>query len=371
MHVVRSLEVGGLEDVVVNLINGSVRLGVESCVAHLIERGPLTARLWSAGTWEGHAESHSWLTALLSLIAMIRRNCVTLIHSHNPQPHLAAVVASLVTGVPIVHTKHGRNSPESPRRVWLYHQLSRRTARVVAVSDDVAHIVRDIERVPESKIRVILNGVDTETFVPPSEEERAESRGRLGLSTNAFVIGSVGRLSPEKNYVLMIRAFARLCRTLSKDHAPVLLIVGDGPDRRRVHDCVADCGVEDRCVLAGMQSDVLSYLHAMDIFSLSSLTEGTSITLLEAGATELPAVVTDVGGNGEVIRHDQTGLVVPSADEAALASAWERLARDTARRHTMGKAARSRVLAEYSLTAMIRKYYREYCAVTGRSQEES
>jgi glycosyltransferase involved in cell wall biosynthesis len=414
LHLVRALQVGGLEDVVVNLVNGLASSGVECHVGCLVEEGEWIGRTKAKGIWVGQLGHTGKARVLLGLCDYLRRHGITLIHSHNPQPHAFAVAASLATGVPVVHTKHGRNFAGQPnaRRVWLNRQLARFSKRIVAVSDDAARVSVEIEGVPEEKVIVIRNGVDVERFGAGNrgqgsgvrgqasgtgggdlEEggQRTETRRRLGIPMDGFVIGSVGRFSPEKNYPLLVRGFARFCGQMSgstptlpypreagrqvsgvrrqreeesaPSATPTLLLVGDGPDRARIEQTIAECGVRRQVVLAGMQADVVPWLGVMDVFCLSSVTEGTSITLLEAGAAGLPCVVTRVGGNAEIVEDGQTGMAVPSQDVAALTQAFDTLYSGPDLRHRMGLAARARVEQRYSLQSMVCQYAALYEAV--------
>jgi len=135
---------------------------------------------------------------------------------------------------------------------------------------------------------------------------------------------------------------------------------GDGPERGRLEALAAELGVSERAMFAGLQADPIPFYAEMDVFCLSSDTEGTPMTLLEAGACGLPSVVTDVGGCAEVVQDGATGLVVPKGDAMALAAALEKLCRDVALRARMGQTARERVMAEYSVEAMVAGYERVY-----------
>jgi len=322
----------------------------------------------------------------------------------------------------VVHTKHGRNYPEDAKRVWLNRQLSRFSVVVAAVSGDAAKVALEVEKVPEEKVMVLYNGIDTERFAPRKCERgewgvesgllgvdggesgvdptsprlrrascgewRVES-GEWGAETGLektdgesatrsdspqstvhgpLVIGSVGRLSEDKDYPMLVRAFALMQQRLSTLHGPhstvpvQLLLVGDGPDRQLIEHEAQKQGVSDVCELAGMQSDVEEWYRKMDVFCLSSVTEGCSMTLLEAGASGLPSVVTDVGGNRELVADGESGFVVPSGDESAFADALEALVEDEELRRKQGAVARARVVEQYSTRSMVATYlglYRE------------
>jgi glycosyltransferase involved in cell wall biosynthesis len=145
--------------------------------------------------------------------------------------------------------------------------------------------------------------------------------------------------------------------------------VGDGPGRESIEKAVLDLGLRDRVALPGMRDDVQEWLHCMDVFCLSSSQEGTSITLLEAGACGVPAVVTDVGGNGEIVRDGVTGVLVSSGDERGLAAAFARLAADRRLREHLGDEARRRVKARYSVDRMVEQYLEVYRQAVGAEHD--
>jgi glycosyltransferase involved in cell wall biosynthesis len=271
------------------------------------------------------------------------------------------VAAAALARVPLVHTKHGQNWPDNPRWVWLSRQMSRLTRTIIPVSADIERIVTRIEKVPARKVVKIVNGLDTEAFGAGDGSQESGVRARLGIEPEAFVVGSVGRLAWEKNYELLVGAFAALSQRAPGSR---LILVGEGPYRERIAQAARAAGVFARCVLPGLQENVAPWLGALDVFCLSSLTEGTSVTLLEAGASGLPAVVTDVGGNAEIVQHGVTGLVVPSGDREALAGALLELQADLERRRRMGAAARRRVQECYSLERMVRAYLAVYESVS-------
>jgi len=397
------MDVGGMENVVLNLTRGLERCGVESFVGCLLHGGVWAGEGRVTDVWHGRRGERSGPAVLFSLCRYLKRKRISLIHSHNSYAHIFAFAASILTGIPLVHTKHGRNWPDNPKWVWLSRQMSRFTRRVIPVSEDIARIVRDVEKVPVSKVVKILNGVDTEVFCPiterpttnaqqptPKLEDSHVGRGTLdvgrwaldspiarlrderGIPADAFVVGSVGRFSPEKQYPFLVTACARFVREAGSGKRkaesgmeggePWLVIVGDGREKQAVETTADRLGVKDRVILPGVRDDVVDWLRCMDVFCLSSDQEGTSITLLEAGATGIPSVVTDVGGNAEIVKDGATGIVVPFGDEAALAGAFERLSTDEELRSMMGKESRERVKAHYSLEKMVDDYaavYRE------------
>jgi len=356
LHLVRALRIGGLENVVVTLLNGLQTRGVECYLGCLLEGGEWLGRVQPRGVWIGRSEEIGSVAAILGLCRYLRRHRIDLLHTHNSQAHLLGAPAALLARTPLIHTKHGQNWPDNPRWVWLSRQLSRCSRRIVAVSGDIARIVTEIERVPVRKVTTIINGIDLSRFEAGADGGQ-KIRGQLGIPENAFVVGSVGRLAWEKNYELLVRAFARLWQQAPGSR---LLLVGEGPYRSRIAEQARASGVADACLLVGAQQDVAPWLRAMNVFCLSSLTEGTSITLLEAVACGLPCVVTAAGGNAEIVEHGVTGLVVPREDETQFAAALLQLHADADLRRRLGQAARQRAAERYAATRMVDEYLQLY-----------
>jgi glycosyltransferase involved in cell wall biosynthesis len=168
---------------------------------------------------------------------------------------------------------------------------------------------------------------------------------------------------------MLVAAFGMFCDGAPEGVRADLVLVGDGPDRENIEAAAADLGLKEHVTLTGMSDRVADWLRTMDIFTLSSRTEGTSITLLEAGATGLPPVVTDVGGNREIIDGGNAGVLVAPGDPQLLADAFLELAGNASRRRELGEKARARVCERYSVDAMVDGYVRIYEEVLGERAE--
>jgi glycosyltransferase involved in cell wall biosynthesis len=169
--------------------------------------------------------------------------------------------------------------------------------------------------------------------------------------------GTVGRLQAVKDQLTLVRAFAQcVARRLPGSEQLCLLIAGDGPLRAEVEDEVRACGLGARIWLAGEREDVPEVLRSLDFFVLPSISEGISNTVLEAMASALPVVATAVGGNSELVVDGETGVLVPPADPAALATALSTCAADAALRQRLGQAGRRRVEQGFSLDGMVERY---------------
>ena len=369
-HVVLGLNVGGLERVVLRLLERLDRTRFAPIVCALDEPGELApelARLHVPLLMVPRAPGLDFgLTVRLS--RLLARERVELVHTHNTSPHLygalAAMIARLAPGgaAPrVVHTKHGRNAPGSRRSVLLNRFASALSARVVAVSEDARDVSLRIERADASRVVTIVNGVDTDEYRPTGDRGAAGSL--LGIPRGGFHVGCVARISPEKDQLTLVEAFARFRAGRPGAH---LTIVGDGPARQAVEERARALGLEHAVRFAGPPPAHAPGLGAVDVFALSSRTEGIALTLIEAAASGLPIVATRVGGNAEVVVDGVTGLLVPPADPIAFAAALDAIAsRPGWLRAEMGLAGRARVEARFGVDQMARAYQRLYTAVRG------
>lgn len=355
-HIVRSLNVGGLERVVIDLIRGLRQEGTVNFLACLIEPGDWASEAAVDELWCGRLPDRGPLVTFATLCRFLRKAGVTVIHTHNSHPHKYGAPASVVTGIPLVHTKHGRNWPDNPRWVWLSRQLSRVSRFIVPVSRDIERIVLDREHIPARKVQLVVNGADPEYYSPGPSPFRQSYFG------SAVVIGSMGRFSPEKRYTQLVKAFAAVKQRVAEAR---LVLVGDGSERAHIESVIRSCGRGDSVLLPGMTKQSVEWLRAMDVFCLASEQEGTSRTLVEAGLCGVPAVVTCVGGNSEIVEDGKTGFVVAPDDFEGLVQRLVQLGRDEALRITMGRAARERMIARYSLQQMVKSYQELYRRAAG------
>jgi glycosyltransferase involved in cell wall biosynthesis len=218
--------------------------------------------------------------------------------------------------------------------------------------------------VSRRKVSVIHNGIDMAPF--EAGAERQSIRAALGIPEDAVVVGTVGRLSEVKRVDLLIAAFAQI-----RDQCPQarLLIVGHGPERATLQKLQTALRLDHEVCFAGYQSKPAPYLQAMDLFALTSRSEGLPLSVLEAWATGLPVVASYVGGLPEIVEQGQNGLLFPAGDQTALAAAISRLLENPQMRTALGQAGRDRVRRSFSGTAMWEKYSRHYSEMlAGRSK---
>jgi sugar transferase (PEP-CTERM/EpsH1 system associated) len=350
VHVLDSLAVGGMENGVVNLINAT-RDHLQHTVVTVSGGGPLSDRLPASVPVHCIGKGAGVdLGAVFRLSRLLRRVRPDVVHSRNWGAFDTVLAARLAGLRTVVHGEHGREAadPEGldPRRNGLRRVLAPLVSRFVTVSFDLRRWLITTVRIPAHKVVTIHNGVDTTRFVPG---DSAEARETLGLPTAATVVGTIGRLDPVKDQAGLIAAFSGL---VGSGSSPILAVVGEGPSRPALEREIRRHGLADRVRLFGERRDVPTVLRALDVFVLPSRAEGMSNTILEAMATGLPVVATDVGGNPELVESEVTGRLVPSGDPGALEAALRAYVTDSYLRSLQGKAGRERVLEHFSLDRM-------------------
>ena len=361
VHVVENLDRGGLERTVVDLIASQRDAGHECRVICLFKLGLLARELLASGVRVDACGKRPGLDlrALRRARALIRQSPDAVIHTHNAMAHYYAVLASL--GPPVkcrINTRHGMGGrARSGRQEWLYRQSLRGTDYAVAVCEAARQRFAADGMRPRRALLSVPNGIRLERFRPADDVARQSLVAELGLPTGSRIIGTVGRLQPVKDHALLLRAFAKV-RVQVPEAA--LVIVGDGPLRAALEAQAEQAGLSDAVRFMGDRHDVPRLLTGMEVFALTSTSEGYSVALLEACASSLPIVATDVGGNREIVRHGINGRLVPSGDTAAIATALIALLRGGEQAAAMGRAGYAWAQAEASFRTMAERYHGLY-----------
>ena len=358
VHVVLSLDLGGLERLVIDLVREGRRFGQLASVVCLERPGLLAPELEALRVPVFCVEKPPGLRPeifrrLRKLFRLLRPDVV---HTHQIGALCYAGQAARKAGVPVVvHTEHGKNYASRRRTRWLGRLAGRYAQRFFCVSRDIAEELRACRIVGKTKIAVAPNGIDIGKFRDPAA--RIETRRELGIPPSAPLIGAIGRLTEIKRYDLLIRAFARL-KLRSTDAR--LLLVGDGPERRELERLAAELLPPDCVHFVGYQSAPERFLPAMDVLAMSSRSEGMPLAVLEAWAAGVPVVASRVGGIPELVADERTGLLTEFGDVDGLAEALERLLSDRVLANRIRRAAGNRVETQYSLGQMAANYQRAY-----------
>ncbi|MCK0163985.1 glycosyltransferase [Marinobacter sp. S6332] len=289
---------------------------------------------------------------VLDIRRLVKQGRFAIVHCHQYTPWFYGWLGSLGTGAGLIFTEHGRFHPDRYRhKAWLVNKLmAKSTHALVAISKATRQALVEYEFLPSSKIQVIYNGIQPPK---PDLERVATIRNSLGLAGGELVFGTVSRLDPVKNQRMMLKAFSLFCLHYGSCR---LLMVGDGPDRAMLENYARELGVDDKVVFTGFQSNAVDYLEATDIFLLSSHTEGTSMTLLEAMSLGKPCIVTRVGGNPELVQDETNGLLVPTNDSESMSNAMVRMAESTLLRRDLGEQASATFYRQFSAEKMAADY---------------
>jgi glycosyltransferase involved in cell wall biosynthesis len=279
------------------------------------------------------------LPGLAGHIRAVRDLHPDVIHASLPHPWSCqyAIIAGLVTrGVKVVAVQHAILPARVRRQAWLNHQTLSRLDAHVALSPTQAGLIEEMARLRPGSMRIIPNGV---------ADFRVEAEPR---PTDGPIVGSVGRLAPEKGFDVLLHA-------LQQVPGLTAVLAGKGPERERLEQLAAELGVADRVLMPGFVPDARTWMAMYDVFAIPSRSEGMPLTLIEAMLASRPVVVTAIGGMPDVVVDGETGLVVPPEDPDALAEALRQLFGDGARA-AMGARGRARATEEFSFEHMVRSY---------------
>jgi sugar transferase (PEP-CTERM/EpsH1 system associated) len=368
-HVVYRFDIGGLENGVVNLINRLPEASWRHAVVALTDVSPAFAKrvqrqdvqYLSVRKPPGHL-----LTLYPRLMRMFRELRPVVVHTRNLAA-LEAVVPAWAAGVPArIHGEHGRDAidPDGTRRryQWVRRVYSPFVSRYVAVSEDLERYLRDRVGIAADRIVQLYNGVDTERFHPVRDTDAAIDGCPFGRPQH-WLVGTVGRMDHVKDQSALARAFVLALRMHpgARDRMR-LIMVGEGVLRAESERILDDSGVRDLAWFAGERDDIAGIMRGLDCFVLPSRGEGISNTILEAMASALPVVATNVGGNTELVEDGLTGRLIPAADPLALAQAILSYFEHPALGRRQGRAARHRVERTFSLDRMVDSYHQLYLA---------
>jgi L-malate glycosyltransferase len=370
MQLVLSLVIGGTEKLVYDLVCNVDRQHVRPVICCLDEFGELGEDLQRKGYPVYALKRQPGIDWRLipRLHAILRNEQIEIIHAQQYTPYfyalMAAIYGNLRGGTPrpkIVFTEHGIPYPyrKKAKRFILNPLLLLFADDIITIAEYTKSVLVEFENYPAQRTRVLYNGINLAQF--SQNFDPAPLKHSLGIPLDAKVIGIVARLDPVKNHALLLRAFHRVLR-----HCPdtYLVIVGHGTEESGLIALSQSLGIHEHTLFLGARRDVADLLHVLDIFALSSLSEGMSVTLLEAMGAGLPIVATRVGGNPEVVKDQETGYLVQKNNDQEMADKLIKLLQDNETRQRMGLAGRQRADTMFSLDKMVNAYtdlYFEVC----------
>lgn len=365
LHVFYRFDVGGLENGIVNLINHMPADAYRHAILALTEVTDYRQRIRrddvqfiSLRKPPGHL-----FKLFPRLVRIFRELRPAIVHSRN----LAALEVSVpawLARVPVrIHGEHGRDVGDldgaNKTYQWVRRAYNPFVSRWIALSRDLASYLTGRVGIPARKVTQIYNGVDAERFHPAASAvpPAPTISGCPFIRPEHWLVGTVGRMQTVKDQTLLARAFIRALEIAPELRPRLrLVMVGDGPLRAEAQALLDAAGVADLAWLPGERHDIPEVLRGLDCFVLPSLAEGISNTILEAMASGLPVIATNVGGNPELVIDGETGTLVPASDPGAMAQAIVAYARNPDHARAAGRQGRAEVERRFSLDAMVGAY---------------
>ena len=363
VHIVYCFSIGGLENVIVQLINHLpidefdhtiISLTTVSDFKNRITRPDV--RFISLNKPPGHA-----IPLYPKIYRLLRQLKPDVVHTCNLAALEITPIAWLAGIKTRIHAEHGWDAHDpngtNPRYRRLRKLYKPFVSHYVAVSKDIDNYLAHAIGISDHRKSMIPNGVDTEHFSPTPTQPALPVEGCPFTPGKYWLIGTVGRLQTVKNQPYLARSFVRLLQKHKEAAQQLrLIIVGDGPLRHQVEQTLQVGNASEYAWIAGARSDIADILRMLDCFVLPSQTEGTSCTLQEAMATGLPSIATAVGGTPDLINPANAGRLVSPNDEESLADAiWEAFT-NRGKTSFQAKAARQFALNNFSIKGMINQY---------------
>lgn len=360
LHVVISMVVGGAERLVYDMVKYPAFAANRPVVCCMDSVGELGEKLIEEG-YTVHCKGRrpgldfdmvTWLRG------KIREEQADVVHAHQYSPLFYAVPAALLAGrAKVVYTEHGRFYPErkSWKRTLFNPLLALGVNHLVSISQATAQAMANYDNFPLRRIQVVHNGIDCSRMNAPID--KLAKRRALGLSETCKIVGTAARLNSIKNIPMMLRV---LKLVLQQVPDTCLVIAGQGEEKERLKALALELGVTDQVKFIGLRFDLPEVYQLFDVFLLTSFSEGISVTLLESMASGVPSVVTDVGGNREVVVEGETGFLVPVDDDLMMSDRMHTLLLNKAQSSEMGLVAMERANRKFSVSMMMLEYEHLY-----------
>jgi len=355
LHITFNLCIGGTQQVIRQIVENSDSLRFEHqilCIDGSL--GAIGESLIEAGLHVTVYEKQPGVDyQLITFIkSYIKEHAVDMLHCHQYTPYFYGVLGGFLTAAKIIFTEHGRFYPDRHnfKRRLINPLLSFFTDEITAISVATANALTKYEYLNAAKISVIYNGIKD---LKDSHESRGALLNDLKLSNQCRYVGTVSRLVPIKNQKMMIKAFSILKKEVSNIK---LIIIGDGEIKADLSAYVNQLGLENDVKFTGFINDPQRYIKLFEVFLLSSFSEGASMTLLEAMSLSVPCLVTNVGGNPEIITDKDNGRIVPSDDSKSFAIVLKEMLADENTMGCYGQSARKQYLNKFSVCRMISSY---------------
>jgi len=362
LHVIDSLDLGGAQTFLLDLVSHHDRTRFIPEVAVMHGKGIYTKAFGDAGV-SVHSLSPGKFPPfyILNFWKLMRGGNYDLLHFHLFGANLCAKPIAVMSGHPaiVVHDQcNDASRDQNPLLLAADAFWNRQSHRIIAVSESTRRYLLAHEDLDDSSVITISNGIDTERFRPAIGAQRKQARSELGMPADVFVIGGVGRLVSQKNFLLFLKVASNILK-----HYPEVrfAIAGTGPLEPILQAEAENLGISSQIIFLGHVSNRQSLYHALDILLITSDFEGTPMTLLEAMASGIPVVASGVDGIAEVCSDGVNSLLAHPGDSAAFEKSLLRLIQDETLRGDLASAGRQTILERYDIQRITERIERVYC----------
>ena len=361
LHIIDHLGPGGAQEALLNLVKFADRSRFELEVAAMHGFGFYWDLLRQEGVPVHSLSRHKFVPLYVSnLVRLLQRGRFDVVHCHLIAANLIAKPLAALCGVPVLFNHDQCNDVFRYRnkvRLWLDRLTNRFTDQIIAVSASTRNFLVEWEKIPPHKVALIYNAVDLERFSPGSEELRLDCRRQFGFPETAKVVLGAGRLQAQKNFPGFLETAAALSRLLPEVR---FVIAGEGPDRARLENLARRLGIADRVEFLGFVTRMRELYLASDVLFFPSFFEGTPMTVLEAMASGLPIVASEIDGTAEVLTDGVDALLAPAEQTQMFVARLATVLRDQALSQRLAQQALAKVRQQYSATAMVHEVEKLY-----------
>lgn len=348
----QGLEVGGLEKIAVDLVNGLPNR-YKTTICCYDSMGPLkdclneSIEIIYLKRKEGFNPKY-----FIKLAKEMKKRKIDVLHMHNKTAFFYGTIAAKLAGInKTIYTEHGRTEKIKKKTKIAFKILNRFITETIVVTDYIKNYLLSNEGFRAERVTVIPNGINITKDEPKKNDNALYEE--LGISENTMVVGIVARLDPIKNHKMLLKAF----KIAVNKHSNIkLIIVGDGSLRGELENLAKKYMIRKKVIFLGERKDIIKILGCIDVFVLCSKSEGMSITLLEAMASGVPIIATRVGGNSSIIENGVSGILVESNEHIELAKEIVCLIKDDQKRKEISRAAKDRYEREFTLDKMVERY---------------
>jgi glycosyltransferase involved in cell wall biosynthesis len=357
LHMIETSGPGGAENMLIRLICGLDEEKYDS-VTCLLKDGWLRHKLEERNIEtlifpQKRCIDISWL---ITVIKYIKKHNVRMLHTHEFAMNVNGSLLSQLINIPCVTTVHGKNYYTDKWYRKVAYRFVSRQSYMVTVSEDIKNYLLENISINKNNIHIVINGINTDDY-KFSKDRRKETRGSLGVNDKNIIIGAIGNLYVVKGHIYLVEAAKIVC---SKYPEARFIIAGRGNQRNKLEAKIDELDLRENFSLLGFREDVPDMLNAFDIYVMSSLSEGTPLSILEAMSSNIPIVSTNVGGIKRIIQDGINGSLVNAKDSEQLADAIIRLIEDHDKANMLARNASELVKNDYSMAKMLAVYENIY-----------